>query len=102
MTAMRVGVCRITFHLPDNRSLKGKRRVVRSVCDRLRHRFHVGVAEVGGQDLWQRAVIGVVTVSSDAKVARRVLEAAAEYAESIAAEAVVMDTEFDVFEYEDD
>ena len=99
---MHVGVCRITLHLSDNRSLKGKRRVVRSVCDRLRHRFHVGVAEVGGQELWQRAVIGVVTVSGDAKVARRVLERAAEYAEGIAAEAVVADSEFDVFEYEDD
>ena len=99
---MQVGVCRITFHLPDNRSLKGKRRVVRSVCDRLRHRFHVGVAEVGGQDLWQRAVIGVVTVSGDAKVARGVLERAAEYAESVAAEAMITDTEFDVFKYEDD
>jgi len=99
---MHVGVCRITFHLPDNRSLKGKRRVVRSVCDRLRHRFHVGVAEVDGQDLWQRAVIGVVTVSGDAKVARGVLEKAAEYAEGVAAEAMIMGTEFDVFKYEDD
>ena len=99
---MQVGVCRITLHLPDNRSLKGKRSVVRSVCDRLRHRFHVGVAEVGGQDLWQRAVIGIVTVSADARVARRVLERAAEYAEGIAAEAIITNAEFDVFEYEDD
>lgn len=99
---MHVGVCRITLHLPGNQSLKGKRRVVRSVCDRLRHRFHVGVAEVGGQDLWQRAVIGVVAVSSDAKVVRGVLERAAEYAEGIAGEALVADAQFDVFEYEQD
>ncbi|MBM3957001.1 MAG: DUF503 domain-containing protein, partial [Gemmatimonadetes bacterium] len=48
---MYVGVCRITFDLPDNRSLKGKRSVVRSVCDRLRHRFRVAVAEVGAEGL---------------------------------------------------
>jgi len=47
-------------------------------------------------------VIGIVTVSGDAKVARGVLERAAEYAEGIAAEAMITDSEFDVFEYEDD
>jgi len=99
---MHVAVCRMKLHLSDNRSLKGKRRIVRSLCDRLRHRFRVGVAEVAGQELWQHAVIGIVTVSSDAGVARSVLEKAADYAEGLVAEAVITGVEFDVFQYEDE
>jgi hypothetical protein len=45
-------------------SLKDKRQVVRSVKDGLRARFNVAVAEVDPSDAWQRATLGVVSVSS--------------------------------------
>ena len=45
------------------RSLKEKRAVVRPIVDRLRHRFHLSVAEVDHHDLWQRAAIGVALVA---------------------------------------
>lgn len=45
-------------------SLKDKRRVVRSMKDRLRAKFNVAVAELEQTDLWQRATIGAVSVSS--------------------------------------
>lgn len=44
-------------------SLKDKRQVVRSLKDRLRARFNVAVAELDHTDLWQRATIGVVSIS---------------------------------------
>ncbi len=44
-------------------SLKDKRQVLRSVKDRLRNTFNVSVAEVDGTELWQRATIGVVSIS---------------------------------------
>jgi uncharacterized protein len=44
-------------------SLKDKRQVLRSVKDRLRNSFNVAVAEIEGTDLWQRATIGVVSIS---------------------------------------
>ena len=78
---MHVAVCHMTLYLPGNRSLKGKRRIVRSVCDRLRHRFSVSIAEVDGQDTWQTAVIGIAVVSGEAAVARRLIEKAIEYTE---------------------
>ncbi|HEV2112687.1 MAG TPA: DUF503 domain-containing protein [Terriglobales bacterium] len=45
-------------------SLKDKRQVVRSLKDRLRAKFNIAVAEIEETDLWQRATLGAVSVSS--------------------------------------
>ena len=60
---MIVGLLSVELHLPGAHSLKEKRMVLRSVKDRLK-KFNVAVAEVDHQDLWQRASLGVVTVST--------------------------------------
>jgi uncharacterized protein len=62
---MVVGTLKITLLVHDNRSLKGKRKIVKSIVDRIKHRFNVGVAEVGSNDLWQRIELGVCTVGND-------------------------------------
>jgi len=62
---MVVGALKIVLVIHDNRSLKGKRKVVRSIVDRIKHRFNVAVAEVGANDLWQRIEIGICTVGID-------------------------------------
>ena len=79
---MFVGVLRLTFHIPHARSLKEKRGVVRRFRDRVRARFDVSIAEVGAQDLHQRAVFGVTVVSGDAAVCDSVLEQVAREAET--------------------
>ncbi|MGD8472587.1 MAG: DUF503 domain-containing protein [Anaerolineae bacterium] len=71
---MHVGVCTIDLRLPGNGSLKGKRRVIKSIVTRLTREFNVSVAEVDDQDLWQRAVLGVACVSSSASYAHGQLE----------------------------
>ncbi|MCA9632349.1 MAG: DUF503 domain-containing protein, partial [Myxococcales bacterium] len=48
---MFVGVARIVLRLPGSRSLKDKRRVVRSYKERLASRFPVSVAEIGELNL---------------------------------------------------
>ncbi|HIE33337.1 MAG TPA: DUF503 domain-containing protein, partial [Thermodesulfobacteriaceae bacterium] len=59
---MVVGVVRMEFFIPGNNSLKGKRQLVKSLVHRLEARFKkLSVAEVGDQDLWQKAVIGIST-----------------------------------------
>lgn len=60
---MPVGLLTLDINLPESRSLKDKRQVLRSLKDRLRKRFNVAVAELEHQDVWQRAVIGVVTLA---------------------------------------
>ena len=62
---MVVGVLNLDLRLPGTNSLKGKRRIVRSLKDTVRNKFNVSVSEVGHQDLWQRAQIGVAGVSGD-------------------------------------
>lgn len=73
---MFVAACRVDLHLAGTTSLKEKRQVVRSLLDRLRARGALGVAEVGAQDLWQRAVLGVVCVAETEGRARELLFAA--------------------------
>jgi uncharacterized protein len=87
---MFVGVLRLVFHIPHARSLKEKRSVVRKFRDRVRARFEVSIAEVGAQDLLQRAVFGVGVVSGDAKVCDSILAQVARAAET-AEEAVLTD-----------
>jgi len=69
-----VGVLRFTLFVPESGSLKGKRRVLLSVKERLRSQFNVSVAEIGSHDLWQRAEIGVALVSCDRAYAAQVLQ----------------------------
>ena len=59
-------VCAVRFdlHIPDIRSLKGKRAVVKPIVEGLRRRFHVAAAEVDHHEQWQRAAVGVAVVAS--------------------------------------
>jgi uncharacterized protein YlxP (DUF503 family) len=68
-----VGVLTLELRLQNAHSLKEKRHVVQSLKDRLRNKFNVAVAEIDHQDLWQRAAIAAVTVSSDQVHAEKVL-----------------------------
>ena len=65
---MVVGSGIITFRLHDCRSLKGKRKIVKSIISRLRNNFNVSVAEVGSNDIHQRAEIGFVLVGNNKAV----------------------------------
>ncbi len=71
---MVVGAALIEIHVHGSQSLKEKRGVVRSIVQRVRNRFNVSMAEVGGQDTWQRAVLGVTTVGLDEISVRRTLD----------------------------
>jgi uncharacterized protein len=61
---MFVGVARLVLQIPGARSLKERRKVVKSFKDRVRARFPVSVAEVGNAELYQIATLGVTVVSS--------------------------------------
>jgi uncharacterized protein YlxP (DUF503 family) len=93
-----VGVLKLTFHIPHARSLKEKRSVVRKFRDRVRARFDVSIAEVGEQDLHQKAQFGVAVVSGDAAVCDSVLEQVARAAE-LAEDAVLTDRSTEVVSY---
>ena len=62
---MVVGVMRIEFYLHENRSLKGKRKVVKSMIGKVKHKFNVAIAETDSNDKWQKIELGVSTVGND-------------------------------------
>jgi uncharacterized protein YlxP (DUF503 family) len=76
-----VGILELVFRLDGCRSLKDKRTVVRSLVDRLRHRFNVSAAEIDHQDDHERATIGVALIASDRDLAQRLLNGLVDYAE---------------------
>lgn len=78
---MYVSVGIFEIRVPDSQSLKAKRAVVRSVKEKIRRRFSVSVAEVGGQNSWQIARLGVSYVSTDQSAAESQLEKCAKLLE---------------------
>jgi uncharacterized protein YlxP (DUF503 family) len=73
---MVVGLCTVELFIPDSQSLKDKRQVLHSLRDRLRGKFNLSVAEVGDQDLWQKAVLGMACVANEGSHVNQVLEQA--------------------------
>jgi hypothetical protein len=69
-----IGVLTLEMQITHSHSLKEKRHVVKSLKDRLRHKYNVAVAEIDYQDRWQRAVVAAVTVSGDRGHAEQVLQ----------------------------
>jgi uncharacterized protein YlxP (DUF503 family) len=80
---MVVGALRIEFLLHDNSSLKGKRKVVRSMVDKVKHKFNVAIAEVGSNDKWQKIELGVSAVGNDRRHIDASLSNVLSYIESL-------------------
>lgn len=73
---MHVASLRLELHLPGVHSLKEKRAVLQPILEGARRRYAVTAAEVGHQDRWQRAEVGMAVVSGSAGHARQVIDAA--------------------------
>lgn len=71
---MIVGVVNFELHLPESRSLKDKRRVVKSVIDRLFQRYRVSIAETGFHELHQRAEISIAVVTQKEADLQKMME----------------------------
>ena len=64
---MVVGVCQLDLRIPGVASLKGKRKVLRRIIDRVKDRYNISVAEIGDNDLWQRSQIGLSAVGNNSR-----------------------------------
>lgn len=89
MSVPSIGALTLELQIEDSHSLKDKRNVVRSLKDRLRTKFNVSVAEIGGQGTWHHAVVAVVAVAGDREYAEQLLQAVEREAESILGGALV-------------
>ena len=91
---MIVGAAIVEIRIHGSRSLKQKRGVVRSIAQRVRNRFNVSVAEVGGQGTWQHAEIGLCATGSDRERVRGLIERTLNFIEELhLAEVVQTDVE---------
>src|ERR1700724_1315223 len=80
---MPVGLLTLELHIADAQSLKDKRQVLRSLKDKLRREFNVAVAELEHHDVWQRSVVGIVTLSNEEKHVREMLNKVLDEADRI-------------------
>lgn len=95
---MFVGVARVVLRLPGARSLKDRRRVVKSYKERLKARLPVVVAELGDIESYQLATLGLCTVSGDLTLCEEILQKALGMARSLA-DALLIDAAHEVIPF---
>ena len=81
---MTVGIARLTLFLPEAYSLKEKRMVLRRVKDRARQKFNLAIGEVGDNDLWQRAQLGVAVLGNDRRFVASALDEVVRFVRGLA------------------
>lgn len=86
-----IGVCRVQLRLPENHSLKGKRRVLKSLVSRLHNKFNVSAAEVDDHDSWQIASLAIAYASNDERHAGQVISAVVSFIQSERPDAELLD-----------
>ncbi|HAG07715.1 MAG: hypothetical protein XD69_0327 [Clostridia bacterium 62_21] len=91
-----VGVLTVELFCHAAMSLKDKRRVLRSLLDRLRGRYNVACAEVDGHDRWQVATIGIASVSNSANHLQDLLAGVLRFIQS-SVELEVMDHQVEIW-----
>jgi len=95
---MFVGVLRVWLRIPSARSLKDRRRVVRSFKDRVHSKLRASVAEVGDADRHQHAVLGIVYVSNSTARVEEILAAAASMAGNLR-DAILLDRATEIISF---
>ncbi|MDD5126590.1 MAG: DUF503 domain-containing protein [Dehalococcoidales bacterium] len=93
---MDIGVLKISFRIPENESLKGKRQVLKSITSRIRNKFEVAVAEVEDQDVWQIATIGICCISNDKRHTNQVLSHIVNFVEGSHLDVEMLDYEIEI------
>ncbi len=93
---MVVGICTIELSLPGNSSLKDKRSVLKPLLVKLRREFNISVAEVGRQDAWRSATLGVAAVSNDAAYVHGLFERLVRWLEDSRDPIEVMDWQVEI------
>ena len=78
---MFIGTVQLELSIPWAMSLKDKRRAVKSLKEKLRHRFNASVAEVADNESWRSAVIGIATVANETRFLQSVCQKMVNFAE---------------------
>ena len=72
--AAAIGLLELDLRLPESSSLKEKRKIIKSIKDRVRYKHNISVAEVGFQDQHERCHLAFVTIASERSIAQKRLD----------------------------
>ncbi|MEG0771798.1 DUF503 domain-containing protein [Clostridium sp.] len=78
---MIIGSCKVYLNVPFSHSLKEKRTVVKSIIDKVKHKFNVAIAEIEDQDVHQSIVIGLAVISNNSAHANSMIQTIVNYIE---------------------
>jgi len=95
---MVVGVVKLRLRLQGNNSLKGKRKVIKSICERLHRRFNLAVAETDVHDIWQTGELGIAMVGNESRYIVSKLDKAINFVEDMQL-AEIVDVERDLIHF---
>lgn len=79
---MFIGVLKASLYLSEPQSLKDKRRVIKSLTERLKNKFNLAVAETGNLDSWNNSELGIVCISNEASHCDSMLATAINFIEN--------------------
>jgi uncharacterized protein YlxP (DUF503 family) len=95
---MVLGIAVITLRLYECRSLKAKRRIVKSITQKIRNNFNISVAEVGSNEIYQKAEIGIALVGNDRQLMNSKIDKLLNLIDDIGL-AEIVDTEMEIINY---
>lgn len=95
---MVVGVGQILLRVPENCTLKGKRRVIKQIIDRVKRQFNVSIAEVNAQNHWQLIHLGLCQVSTARDHVNTNLEKILNFIENLSV-AEILDVKLEVIHF---
>ncbi|KPJ68766.1 MAG: hypothetical protein AMJ45_01900 [Syntrophobacter sp. DG_60] len=95
---MVVGVGQILLRLPENCTLKGKRRVIKQIIDKVKRQFNVSIAEVDAQNHWQFAHLGLCQVSTTKDYVNTNLEKILDFIENLSV-AEILDVKLEIIHF---
>jgi uncharacterized protein YlxP (DUF503 family) len=78
-----VGTLKISLHIHNQRSLKEKRKIVKSVISKVHHRFNASIGEIGSQDKWQMVELGISALANDRRFVNSTLDTILSYIDSL-------------------
>ncbi|MBA2654224.1 MAG: DUF503 domain-containing protein [Gammaproteobacteria bacterium] len=93
---MNVGIIKFTIRMPANQSLKDKRKVVHSLCQKLRNTFGISVAEVESNDNLKIGVIGISFVSNSTQILDQIVAQILSYLREHSGDFVLVDFQQDI------
>ncbi|MGO3751531.1 MAG: DUF503 domain-containing protein [Peptoniphilaceae bacterium] len=93
---MIISTCEIKLRLFSPNSLKEKRRILKSLIERLKNKFNISISEVGDNDIWQASTIGIAIVSNDSAFSDEIINKIINFIEDFN-EVEIIDIDIEVY-----